>query len=273
MSWEVVARKDFQDSVRSRWLQGLTVLFVVLVAGVIWVLRPGPGETVSSNQVLNSLLLKDALVTTLVPLIALVVAYNAVVGERESGSLKLLLSLPHSRADVVAGKVIGRSAAFGVAVLVGFLLPALALALGPLQFEVGSFVGFTLLTALLGAVFVAIAVGASAAVPSNTLAIGITVGLYFLFVPLWGAVQIPLQLYFQVSSPPAWLSLTGPEVIRLLRLLNPTGAFKIVTNAYLGSTLFAGDQARLHLGATAMLLAWLLAPPLFGLWRFERADL
>jgi len=112
MSWLVVARKDFEDSIRSRWLIGLTALFVGLVALIAAVslrLSTG-GQTISTNAFLSGNFM-GLLSGTLVPLIALVIAYNSVSGEWKSGSLKLLLSLPHSRADVVFGKVAGRSAA------------------------------------------------------------------------------------------------------------------------------------------------------------------
>ncbi|MFC6786917.1 ABC transporter permease [Halobaculum halobium] len=282
MSLEAVARKDFQDAVRSRWLLGLTAFFVLLVSVVVYLVRPGAGQTLSTSALLGSIFIRDALVTTLIPLIALVVSYNAVVGERETGSLKLLLALPHSRADVVFGKVAGRAGAIAVPVSIGFLLPALVAAIGPLSLQVGTFFGYILLTLLLSAAFVAIAVGFSAAVSSNRLAIGGAVGLYFLFVPLWGAIQFPLRLYLGTGGP-GWLPIAGSELLRLLRLINPTGSFKIVSGEFVSSTLFAAGQAgteaagqyatQMEIAAFAMLGAWLLVPPLLGLWRFEGADL
>jgi ABC-2 type transport system permease protein len=275
VSLEAVARKDFEDAVRSRWLLGLTALFVALVSAAAWVVNPGPGQTASTNALLNSLFIRDALVTTLMPLIALVIAYSAVVGERESGSLKLLLSLPHSRAEVVFGKVLGRSAALTVALLVGFLLPAVVLGAGALRFTFDpvAYLGYTLLTAVLGVVFVAIAVGFSAATASQRIAIGGAIALYFLFVPLWGAVQFPLQLWLGMGGGPAWLPVEGQTLFRFLRVFNPTGSFKILAGAYLGEGLYAGDNVRMQVASTSMLLAWLLGVPLLGLWRFERADL
>ena len=274
MSWQAVAYKDFEDAVRSRWLLALTALFVLLVSLAAYVTRPPPGQTVNSNAILNSLVVRDALVTTLIPLIALVVAYNAVVGERDTGSLKLLLSLPHSRADVVFGKVLGRTGALVVPVVVGFLLPAVVfLVASPVVFDAGHYLGFVVLTALLAAAFVAIAVGFSAATASHRLAIAGAIGIYFLFVPLWGAVQFPLQLYFSFSGVPGWLPLSGQAIFRLLRLINPTGSFKILSSAFLSDSLFSGQSARIHISALSMLLAWLVVPPLLGYARFQSADL
>ncbi|SEA18820.1 ABC-2 type transport system permease protein [Haloplanus vescus] len=274
MTWQAVARKDFEDAVRSRWVLGLSVLFVLLVSLAAYLARPAPGQTISSNQILNSRLIRDALVTTLIPLIALVVAYNAVIGERESGSLKLLLSLPHSRADVVFGKVIGRSGAIAAPVCAGFLLPALIFVIVPaVNFDVASYLGYTALTAILGVAFVAIAVGFSTAASSSRRAVGGAIGTYFLFVPLWGAVQLPLQLYLGMSGSPSWLPLTGQQVLRMLRLLNPTGSFKIVSNAFLQGALYTQGNVSMQVSATLMLLVWILVPPLLGLLWFQEADL
>lgn len=274
MTWTAVARKDFQDAIRSRWVAGLSILFILLVSAAAYLVRPAPGETISSNAVLNSLVVRDALVTTLVPLLALVVAYKAVVGERESGSLKLLLSLPHSRADVVFGKVAGRAAAIAAPISVGFLLPAVVLLVAPpVNFDVVSYVGYTLLTAILAVAFVAIAVGFSAAASSSRRAVAGAIGIYFLFVPLWGAVRFPLQLYLGMGGGPSWLPLTGQEVLRMLRLLNPTGSFKIVSNAFLQGSLYTGGQVNIQVSATLMLVLWILVPPLLGLLWFREADL
>ncbi|MFB6123246.1 MAG: ABC transporter permease subunit [Haloferacaceae archaeon] len=274
MSWDAVARKDFEDAIRSRWLLALSGLFVLLVAAAAYLVRPAPGETISSNAVLNSLLIRDALVTTLVPLIALVVAYNAVVGERESGSLKLLLSLPHSRADVVFGKVVGRAGAISVPIFVGFLLPALVFAAVPaVTFDAPAYLGYTVLTAVLAVAFVSIAVGFSAAASSQRLAIAGAIAIYFLFVPLWGAVQFPLRFYLGMGGAPGWLPLTGTELLRMLRLVNPSGSFKIVTSGLMQGSLFTGRSANLQISAALMLVVWILSPPLLGLLRFRTRDL
>ena len=269
MSWLVVARKDFEDAIRSRWLLGLTALFVLLIALVAYLLRPAPGEVASANNVLSTF--GNFFVGTLVPLIALVVAYNAVTGERTSGSLKLLLSLPHSRADVVFGKVLGRTGALAAAILVGFVLPAVVLALGPFTLDVGSYVGYTLLVVLLAAAFVAIAVGWSAAAPSQRIALAGAIGLYFLFVPFWGAIQFPLQ--FALASLPGWVPLEPDTIATALVLLNPRAAFGELSSAVLGGSLLTGGNAEFQLAALGMLVWWLLAPPLAGLLLFERRDL
>ena len=265
MSWLVVARKDFEDSIRSRWLLGLTILFVLLVSLISYIVR-GAG---SANQVLQ--LSSEVFTRTLVPLIALVVAYNAVTGERKSGSLKLLLSLPHSRADVVFGKVAGRAAALSAAIAVGFLLPAIILAVGPFSLEIGAYLGYTLLVALLASAFVAIAVGWSAAAPSQRIALGGAIGLYFLFGPFWGAIQFRLQM--ALSSLPEWLPVSSKTIGNALFIVNPVEAFRGLSGSLLAEQFLTGQSANLQVAALAMLGVWLLGAPLAGLLVFQRRDL
>jgi ABC-2 type transport system permease protein len=281
MSVEVIAKKDFEDAVRSRWLLGLAALFVLLAAAFMAVgayfLRTGDGGTFSSSTVLN--FMNGGFVTGLVPLIALVVSYSAIVGERESGSLKLLLSLPHSRADVVFGKVIGRTAAVAVPLFFGFLIPALIAAIGPLQFELVEYVAYLLLMIVLAAVFVAIAVGFSAAVGSNQLAVAGAVGIYFLFVFVIGGIRGAVGFLFALGGKPDWFPLAVSDFQLLLRLISPTGSFKIVSGEFLRGSLFVtgsepGRQIlSTEVAAVAMLAAWILLPPLLGLLRFEKEDL
>jgi len=272
MSWLVVARKDFEDSIRSRWLQGLTVLFVGLVSlfAAISLRLPTGGQTLTTNDFLSGGFI-GLLSGTLVPLIALVIAYSAVTGERESGSLKILLSLPHSRADVVFGKVAGRAAALSAAIGVGFIVPAVILAVGPLELDILTYIGYTLLVALLVSVFVAIAVGWSAAAPSQRIALGGAIGLYFVFVPFWDLIQLPLQI--ALTSLPEWVPVSATAISNGLLLSNPNAAFQFLTNELLQGQFLSGEMASLQLAAVSMLLFWLLAAPLAGLLLFKRRDL
>ncbi len=52
----------------------------------------------------------------LLPLIALLLSYDAIVGERERNTLGLLLSMPVGRTEVIVGKFVGRALALCLAV-------------------------------------------------------------------------------------------------------------------------------------------------------------
>lgn len=273
MSWQAVARKDFEDSVRSYWLWGLSAVFLLIVSGVAFVGGWVIGGDLNANDVIG--FINRSVVTTLVPLIAMVVSYASIVGERESGSLKILLSLPHSRTDVVVGKVVGRSGAMAIPILIGFLLPAIAFLFTPAAFDPLRYIGFTLLVVVIAIQFVSISVGFSAAAETQRRAIAGVIGFYFLFVALWGSIQLPLQFFVVGGYPQSlqWIPLAPEELIRTLRLMNPTGSFKIIADAYLAGSLYDAATRSLHLSASLMVLLWIIAPPLFGLLRFQQRDL
>ncbi|MDZ5812296.1 ABC transporter permease subunit [Halorubrum sp. AD140] len=272
MSLAAVAEKDFQDAVRSRGMIALVAVFSLLVSAFAFVVRPGgQGGEQFATEMLLSFFVGPFLVTTLVPLVGVVVGYNAVSGERESGSLKLLLSLPHSRADVVFGKVVGRGAALALAVLAGFLLPAVVLIVAPVSFNAGAYLGYTVFAAALGIVFVAIAVGFSAAATTQRRALIGGIGIYVLFVLLWGAVT---GQFLDAASPildP--LPVSTQQIGVFLQVANPTTGVEVLTNAFLGEQLFSGERINQQVSAVSMLVFWTIAPPLVGLWKFDADDL
>ncbi|ELZ54698.1 MULTISPECIES: ABC transporter permease [Halorubrum] len=271
MSLPAVARKDLRETVQSRGMIALIALFSLLVSLLAFFVRPTAQNEQFATEVLLSVFVGPVLVTYLVPLVGVVVGYSAVSGERESGSLKLLLSLPHSRADVVFGKVVGRGAALSLAVFAGFLLPAAVLIVAPVTFNAGAFLGYTVFAAALGVVFVAISVGCSAASSTQLRALIASIGVYVLFVLLWSLVTGRL---LDAAGPVVdALPASAAQIQVFLRVSNPTTAIEVLSREFLAGRLFAGETTNRQLSAAAMLVFWTVAPPLAGLLKFDADDL
>jgi len=289
MSVSVVARKDFEDALRSRMLWSLTGLLVLLV-GIGYVAVWTWGHDPAAEDMVNFLSLP---LQVLVPISALIVGYMAVVGERRSGSIKLLLGLPPTRGDVVLGKLVGRSGVVAVAILAAFAAAALlSLALfGALP--LAGLGGLLLATMLLGLAFVGIAVGVSAASASRGRAMAATVGTYVVFIGFWKLLTA--GVYYLANDGAPSLPIEGPYL--LLERLNPMQAFAVVATELSGSDVFpvlfqygvgipsvpaselstavAGDLP-FYLepwSAVAVLVAWFVAPMTVGYLRFRSADL
>ena len=70
----------------------------------------------------------SSLTIFLVPLVALLISHDAIVGEMERGTMLLLLSYPVSRRQVLLGKFVGHLAILAFATVLGYGTAALALA-------------------------------------------------------------------------------------------------------------------------------------------------
>jgi ABC-2 type transport system permease protein len=284
MSWAAVARKDFQDAARSKALWGLTALFVLFMAGMAYVFtllgNSAGGQAPPELESVGLLVFLVSPVTLLIPITALVIAHKAIAGEVESGSAKFLLSLPHTRRDAVVGKVVGRSAVMGVAVLVGLAVAA-AVVLGLYDsFDATAYAGFSVLAVLLAVLYTAIGVGLSAATNDSGRATILAVGFYVVFEVAWGLVSSGIYYLLNGSFSPVG-GATPPEWYLLLNRLPPTSAFSSAVFGFLPgdlgtvATLFPQNPP-LYLSkwaAVATMLVWFVVVPAVGYWRFQAADL
>ncbi len=280
MSAIAVAKKDFRDAVRSRGLIVLTVIFVLFTVGGAFISTQISGFFGIGGEAQSTLDLVLALQTPagfLVPIIALLIGYGAIAGERESGSLKFLLGLPHTRRDVVFGKVLGRTAVVAVSILIGFAVGIVAIfaftgSVSPVEYAV-----FTFLTIGLGFVYVCIAVGISSMTKSTTRAAIGTLGLLGLFWLLWPVLG-QLLVYVITGSiiPPSPV----PDWYLLYNSVLPGSGYGSAITAVLGGSpaLEALTDGELPFFARpwfgfVILVAWAVVPLVLGLLRFDSVDL
>jgi ABC-2 type transport system permease protein len=274
MSWAVVARKDFRDAVRSKSLWGVSLLFVLVMVGLSYLFAGG--DSVGDGRTSIFLFFVQNAVSLVVPLAALQVGYNSVVGERESGSIKLLLSLPHSRRDVVVGKVLGRSAVVAVATVLAFLVAAVVLLIASSWLALGPYLVFAALTLVFGLAFTALSVGVSASTDSSTKASAGAFGLYVLFAfNLWN--WLPNVINYFLND--ALFFRQTPEWARLLELVSPNVAYGRVLSGFVavgegGGRAAGTDPIYLsEWAALGVLALWIVGSVAVGYWRFSRADL
>jgi ABC-2 type transport system permease protein len=281
MSTIAIAKKDFRDGIRSRVLISLTVLFAVFIAGAAYFFTEiAPPETASngiSSETLSIVVSLAYPTYFLLPIVGTLVGYRAIVGERTSGSLKFLLGLPHSRRDVVAGKLLGRSGIITVAVLAGFAVGGIVLYALTDTFAVEVFVIYTVVTVLLGMTFVSIAIAFSSAARSSSVATTGAITLVLLFVVLWRVFLYIVQYAAQK------LGLMGtsrpfPDWYIFVRDLNPTLAYENLTNALVAaihpgtSPVYKPFYLENWFGSV-VLAFWLVVPIGLAYLRFQTTDL
>ncbi|NHN60520.1 ABC transporter permease subunit [Halorussus rarus] len=227
-TWADVARKDFEDAARSKLLWGLIAVFVAFLTMAL----------LSAEQLFPDSVTVDAatalagvamLAQLFVPGIALVAGYVSVVGERRSGSLRVLLSYPFSRFDVVAGKLVGRGLVTGTALAVGFAAASVLVVALYGAPDPAAFAGFVAAGALVGLTFTGLAVGGSAAAPTRGRARTLTIGSFVGMVFFWKPAAVGLYYAVTGSLP----GLRAEPWYFLLKRLNPLEAYRVLAGAAL----------------------------------------
>jgi ABC-2 type transport system permease protein len=286
MSTLAVARKDFDDSRRSRVLLLVVGVFVVFAAGTAFVYGQFLVQEVSGELTTNGLIqtmtagffplnvLGITPVHVFLPFVGILLGYRAVVRERESGEIKLSLSLPNSRAEMVAGKLLGRTSVALAAMLVGFALAALVGIVLYQSFDPVAYLGFILATALFVLTYVSIGVGISAASPNSSVALTAVIAYLLIFHALWGGVFWFVRTFAlnigQGGSPPDWFLVA--------REFNPARAYNHVVDWFVpgatGTTSQGGAGAVLPEPAFLLFMGfWIVVPLALGYLRFEAVDL
>jgi len=206
-------------------------------------------------------------------LLAAVLSVNAVVGERASDRVRLLLSLPGSRRDVFVGKLTLR-----IAVYLVVLLGLMALVIVALLFGSGVALVPVLSTFLwmgvYGAAWVGFAVGSSAAFDSWFRAAATVLITYVTFEPnlgIWDVILLPLLSFpFTGQLGTGAVSSVGTTKTELwyqyVGRLNPINAFMYGSTADVFRPLP-------NLFGVLVLLAFGAIPAYIGYRRFEAADL
>ncbi|WP_137283739.1 ABC transporter permease [Halorussus salinisoli] len=278
MSWLVVARKDFADAVRSRMLWAITAVFLLFTVGAVYVRKAVLADAPGLPDATQFLTAPSGLI---IPLTALVVAYLAIAGERESGSIKILLGLPHTRGDVVFGKLVGRTAVVTAGILVAFAGAAVTLLVLFGELAVADFLVLTLITVLFGLTFVGIAIGASSLAATRSRAMALAIGTFFLFQVLWDFV--PLGVYYLVEGALPNPTTRLPAWYYFLQVLNPKNAYTQASDiAFSGAgpivsaEALAGSSVPFYVQnwfGLVILAIWLAVPVALGYWWFRRADI
>ena len=247
-----VARLEFSLAVRNRWAFALTALFASL--SVLVVALGGQGGVVRPDAVVVSLVELSAM---LLPLVALLFGYDAVVGSDESGWLGVLFALPVPRSRVVLGSYFGRLVTFSGAVVAGFGVGGLWLASeGRLTTAYLGLVGAAVLG---GAAFLALSVLLSTLAAEKTHALGGA-----LLVWVWVALVHDLVSVGLIAA-----DLVGPNWLAAFVVANPATAFRVL--ALQSVPTVTGGMADVLVGSgvtppvlVAALVAWCVVPALLA---------
>lgn len=228
------------ERLRDRWVGVISVLFALLAVAVGLYGRNAGAEV--SKLTGPSLV---TLASLLVPLVALVLSHDAIVGERERNTLGLLLSLPVGRFEVVFAKMIGRGLALAASVALG--LGAAMLASDP----AGTRTLLALMgpTLLLGLAFLSIGLLISTVARRQVTAASIVVVVWFGLVFFYDLGVLGLLVLTEGGL--------SQEFVSALVVGNPAGLYRVEMMVAFSGPDVLGDLG-LESGLPGVATVWAL---------------
>jgi Cu-processing system permease protein len=257
----IIAAKEMRDGLRNRWVIATTALLAALALTLAF-MGAAPTGTVKVTPLGVTIVSLSSLSIFLVPLIALLLSYDAIVGEAERGTLSLLLTYPVKRWQVIIGKFAGHLGILAVATVIGYGVAGLALEYigGGDSAALGAFVLMVASSAMLGGVFIAIGYFVSALVKDRGAAGGIAIGVWLFFVLLYDMALLGALVADQGKTITA-------GAVNVLLLLNPADVYRVLNltasqnvSGYAGVAdlgVRAGLPPSLLIGT---LILWIVAP-------------
>lgn len=121
-----IAKKEFMDNVRNRWVLALSLIFLVLTIVMSYFGGASSGGGVEFQGYKDTVAGMSTIAAMLLPIIAVMLGYGAIISERENGSMGVVLGCPVSRADVVVGKFLGLGLVMLTTIFIGFGASGLA---------------------------------------------------------------------------------------------------------------------------------------------------
>ncbi|APX97428.1 ABC transporter permease subunit [Natronorubrum daqingense] len=273
MSWVTIARTEFETTKESRAVRWLLWLLAGACVLAGYLFPEVTGGSITTREFAGFSFLTES-INYLLALIGVVLGYGAIVEERTSGKLTLLLSLPYSRRDLVVGKVVGRSLVFATA-LVAALAVAGALVVYPFgSLSLGWYIAFVVVTVCYGVIFTGLAVSISMLTSSKHVATIGAFGSYGLFVAIWGTVESSLEYGLETIG-----MIEGglPDALAFVFSLNPVRLYTRIVDGLIagGSGTTAGSDAWYFSEWLALVafVAWLVVPLTLSYLWFSTTDL
>jgi Cu-processing system permease protein len=271
----MIAEKEIRDGIRNRWILSTSLLLGALSLCLAF-LGSAPVGEVAASRLSITIVSLASLMIFLGPLIALMLSYDSVVGDIERGTLLLLLSYPLSRWQMILGKFVGHVAIFSMAIIFGYGVAAVGIAVFGGETVHGDWAAFLNLGAssiLLGAAFISMGYLVSVFAKERATAAGIAVGLWLLFVLIYDMALLGILITDKGAT-------IRPGLFNFFLLANPADAFRMFNLTGLDNISGLSGMAAMaaHGGFSAWtallsLFAWIFVPlGLAGLF-FNRKEI
>ncbi|HCE07698.1 MAG TPA: hypothetical protein DEQ40_03660 [Oxalobacteraceae bacterium] len=270
MDWaqvRVIAAKECRERIRNWWVLAVAAIFALFALAIAYFGTAQQGA-VGFHGIDVTIASLVSLVIYLVPLIAVILGYDAIVGEKELGSLELLLSMPITRFEILLGKFLGLSAALASATAIGFGAGLLPLAAQLNSHDLYHYAGFVLSAILMGMAFLSLALWMSVVAQDRMRASGMAIAMWFFFVLIFDLLLMGMLVVSKGNL--------GSTVFASLLMLNPADVFRLLNifssqqvQTMYGLATVMPDSLTNPLVLSGIMLGWIIAPFLLAKWRFK----
>lgn len=227
------AGTEFRIALRNRWVAIALVLMAVFSL-VLTLAGSAPTGGLGVDRLSVTVASLTSLSVYLIPLLALLISFDAIAGEAERGTLPLLLAYPIARQEVLIGKLAAHLAILALAILLGHGLAAgVALWADP-----AAATGLPALwrlswsSVLLGATFLGAGYALSALARRPSGAAGLAIGLWLGLVVLYDLALLSAI----VADNGGWFT---TRAFPVALLVNPADAFRLFNLSASGATAAA----------------------------------
>ncbi len=266
----ILASKEIRDGMRNRWVAA-TILLLGTLALTLSFLGSAPTGELKVAVLEVSVVSLTSLSMYLLPLIALMLSFDALVGEFEHGTMLLLLTYPVKRWQIIAGKFAGHSAILLVAILVGYGVTLGILILANDGDTTGwqAYVAMMASSLLLGCVFLAIGYLVSSLARERAVAIGAAVATWLVLVVFY---DLGLLSVLMIDDG----KYISEGLFSALMLANPADAYRLFNFTGFENVGRLVGTSGVSTGLVAPLLsmaAWIVVPFFLTVARFHRREL
>ncbi len=252
-----LAMSEVRIALRNRWV-AIIIATMVLFSLALAAAGNAPTGVAGIDRLSVTVASLTGLAVYLVPLVALLMGFDAIAGEVERGTLGLMLSYPVSRATLLLAKLMAHlgilalalALGFGSAAIVGFATDASALA------GLSALLRLFWSALLLGACFLGLGYGISAIAGRPGPAAGLAIGVWLVLIVLYDLVLLAAVV---ADDGGRFTS----DLFSWFLLANPADAFRLFNFGASGAAALASG-----VGGAAGVIPPLWALISIALWPF-----
>ena len=268
----ILLEQEIRDGLRNRWVVG-TILILTGLALALHLLGAAPTGTVKASAMSVTVVNLSGLTVYLLPLIALMLSFDALVGEFERGTMPLLLTYPVERWQVITGKFTGQLVILSLAILIGYGGTGAAIAFTEDSGwrDADAYLGMMVSSLLLGAIFVGLGFLISIVSRERATAAALAIVLWLAFVVVYDLALLGVVVAGVAPSE---------ELFATLLAINPTDAYRMLNLTGSGAVSQIAGLAGLNGGAVpdrnmllTVMFVWVTVPVVATAWLLQRREL